>query len=128
MIYNCDKPEEICTNINMPYSKNDAIWDKPSEVKYLIKRNYIDVVFTQLPTGIWKDTLLTMLETKTIKELRAAQKLVLSDEVLMTLAGLKILEVYFGGDRKSWKLVASKAKNALKSMLGFTADIDQALT
>ena len=71
---------------------------------------------------------MTMLETKTIKELRAAQTLVLSDEVLMTLAGLKILEVYFGGDRKSWKLVASKARNALKSMLGFTADIDQALT
>ena len=128
MIYNCDKPKEIYTNINKPYSENDAIQDKPSEVKYFIKRNYRDVVFTQLPTGIWKDTLLSMLETKTFKELRTAQTLVLSDQVLLTLAGLKILTDYFGDDRKSWKRVASKARNALKNMLGFTADIDQAVT
>ena len=85
-------------------------------------------MFTQLPTGIWKDTLLSMLETKTFKELRTAQTLVLSDQVLLTLAGLKILTDYFGDDRKSWKRVASKARNALKNMLGFTADIDQAVT
>jgi len=65
-----------------------------------------------------------MLETKTIQELRAAQKLVLKDEVLATLVGLKILAEDFGDDRKSWKLVASKARNGLKKMLGFTADID----
>ncbi len=84
-------------------------------------------MFTQLPTGIWKDTLLKMLETKTIKELKAKQTLVLSNEVLLTLVGLKILADHFGDDRKSWKLVAGKARNALKSMLGFKGDIDQAL-
>ncbi len=99
----------------------------PSEVKYFVKRTYRDVVFSQHPTGIWSKTLLTMLETKTIQELSAAQKLVLKDEVLVTLVGLKILAEHFGDDRKSWKLVASKARNALKKMLGFTADIDQAL-
>jgi hypothetical protein len=51
-----------------------------------------------------------------------------SDEVLMTLAGLKILADYFGDDRKSWKLVAGKARNALKNMLGFTTDIEKAIT
>jgi hypothetical protein len=69
-----------------------------------------------------------MLETKTIKDLKAKQTSALSDEVLLTLAGLKILADHFGDDRKSWKLVAGKARNALKNMLGFTADIDQTLT
>ena len=70
-----------------------------------------------------------MLVTKSFAELRAAQTLgkLFSDEVLMTLAGLKILANYFSEDRKSWKLVASKAINALKNMLSFTSDVDLAI-
>jgi hypothetical protein len=67
-----------------------------------------------------------MLLTKSFAELRAKQTSgeLFSDEVLMTLAGLKILTDHFFDDRKSWKLVASKARNALKNMLSFSSDID----
>ncbi len=40
---------------------------------------------------------------------------------------MKILTVHFAEDRKSWKLVASKARCALKSMLDFSSDIEKAL-
>ena len=71
-----------------------------------------------------------MLLTKSIAEFRAAQKQgpLISDKVLLTLAGLKILNDHCAEDRKCWKLVAIKARNALKNMLGFTSNIDQALT
>ena len=128
MIMDCDKPGETYMNTAVPYLKKGDLSKSPSEVNYYIKRNYKDVVFTQLSTGIWKETLLVMLQTKTIEELRAAQKIAVSDELLLTLAGLKILAEHFSDDRKSWKLVASKARNALKNILGFTADIDQAMS
>ncbi len=72
-IYNPNTLEETYTNTNLPYLKKGELAKSPSEVKYFIKRNYKNVVFTQLPTGIWKDTLLAMLQTKTIQELRAVQ-------------------------------------------------------
>jgi hypothetical protein len=43
--------------------------------------------------------------------------------VLLTLAGLKILIEQFANDKKTWKLVANKARNALKT-LGLKEDID----
>jgi hypothetical protein len=45
-----------------------------------------------------------------------------------TLIGLKLLSQYFEDSRKMWKLVAKKARKALKELIGFTGDIDEALS
>ncbi len=45
-----------------------------------------------------------------------------------TLVGLKLLETYFAESKATWKLVAGKARKALKTSIGFKGEVDQALT
>jgi len=48
--------------------------------------------------------------------------------VWYTLVGLKLLQQNFEANKATWKLVANKARNALKDKLGFSGDIDEALS
>ena len=76
------------------------------------------------------DTLLAMLLVESVDEIRAAQDanhiiLVgaggrqLSQEVVLTMVGIKILREFFAADQKLWNLVEKKAlKFATKSAPG----------
>ena len=51
-----------------------------------------------------------------------------ASQIWHTLVGIKLLTEFFQSERKMWKLVAMKARKALKERLGFPGDIDEVLS
>jgi hypothetical protein len=45
-----------------------------------------------------------------------------------TLVGLKLLGQHFDKDKLVWKLIANKARQALRESLGFSGDLETALS
>ena len=92
-------------------------------VRYL-PYSYQQVVFTQLASGAWADIVIKfsrLFETVALfvseQGLDAILK-TLPTEVLLTLAGLKILKERFGANRMEWNLVAGKAVGYIRHRLG----------
>ena len=85
-------------------------------------------------SGEMADTLLAMLTVGSVEEIRAAQDAnhiiragaggqQLSQEVVLTMVGIKILREFFAADQKLWNLVEKKAlKFAVKSAPGIDRD------
>ena len=85
-------------------------------------------------SGAMTDTLLAMLTVESVEEIRAAQDAnhiiragaggqQLSQEVVLTMVGIKILREFFAEDQKLWNLVEKKAlKFAVKSAPGIDRD------
>ena len=81
-------------------------------------------MFTQLASGAWADIVIKfsrLFETVALfvseQGLDAILK-TLPTEVLLTLAGLKILKERFGANRMEWNLVAGKAVGYIRHRLG----------
>ena len=96
-------------------------------------------MFSQLVTGLWAADVLYFFRDKKLEMLinqnsdlqKLIQTMCLTEQNLeriwYTLAGLKMLEANFALQKDTWKLVANKARKAIKSICGFKGDIDQAL-
>ena len=77
-----------------------------------------------------------MLEVDTVDEIKAAQsgdsilkRADLSDEIVLTLCAIKILDTYFKPDEKVWNLVVKKARKFItKASILTKDDIDAALS
>jgi len=110
--------------------------DNHEKIEFKVKLAYKDIVFCQHATGVWNESLLAKLQTKTTEELITANEQ-LKDQIVkacsnadhlnavwLTLGGLAILHGEFKDKRKLWKLVADKARKALRDRLTFTGDVD----
>lgn len=77
-----------------------------------------------------KETLMNFLNVQTLNELREKQpnkhafkaEGQVSDDVALTIAGIKILNQYFEKNRKLWNLVEKKARKYVLGQTGMTKD------
>ena len=87
--------------------------------------------FTCQANGLWKTDLLNLCgpSCKTVADLRKLQPTASphSDSVLLTLAGIHILQKFFAAKKDCWTLVVSKAFNAvIKEAAGTGSSLNRA--
>ena len=85
--------------------------------------NYKQVVFCQSADGSWNETILKFMiyaksyaQFMTMQEDRDIKRL--SQEVILTLVGIKLLNDKFPANQIEWNLVAGKAVSFLKKSFG----------
>ena len=81
--------------------------------------NYKSIAFNQKASGNWNEKILLLTATKTINDLKSENKNIkslqnLSDDSLITLVALKLLNNFFSENRVEWKFVFQKGKKWLK--------------
>jgi len=131
----CKKERVVITQIHgndvkPDYDRNDSIFDHikeyPSAVKisFTLGLDFSEIVTCFNSTGIMTDSLFKRLISKEIAELREKQSnekvKEASDEVLLTLIGLKILNTFYKDSKKLWNLVEKKSRKAVLAKLSVT--------
>ena len=117
-------------NISL-YSKYPEAYNKCSTMGY-IDVTYRSVVFCQEASGLWTDGLLNLLKgLMSVKDLVDKQTdeeiKKIKPEIVLTLAGMKMLKTSFKENMKEWRFVYAKAAQQVKAVLGSGASIDALL-
>ena len=105
--------------IKMPQNFNMFLYPDEKTFYYTKLTDYKDISFACSPNGLWKIDLLKLCHPSCQKldELRKQQTIdnvaKLGDNVILTLAGLFILQKFFALKKNCWALIESKAMNAL---------------
>ncbi len=123
-----DKP------INEP-DENVSLIAKYPEATYscntlsFISVDYKSVVFSQQASGLWSDGLLKLLKgyatPKDLADKQTDDQLKqLGPEIILTLAGIKLLKGHFKDNIKEWRFVVGKAIQQVKAKCGAGVSID----
>jgi hypothetical protein len=113
------KPGKKTALIKMQQNSNPFFYPDEKTFYYSKLTDYKDVSFTCSPNGFWKIDLLKLCHPlcQKLDELRKRQTIAnadqLGDNVILTLAGLFILQKFFALKKNCWALIESKAMNAL---------------
>lgn len=103
----------------MPKNSNTIFYPDEKTFYYTKLTDYKDISFACSPNGFWKIDLLKLCHPSCQKlgELRKRQTIPnvakLGDNVILTLAGIFILQKFFALKKNCWALIESKAMNAL---------------
>ena len=116
------KPLKTTTLVRMENKQSPFLYPDNKTFYYSKLTDYKEVSFACAPNGFWKLDLLKLCHPacQTVAELRKQQTggiEKLSDNALLTLAGLKILQVNFAAKKNCWALIEAKAFNALAKEL-----------
>jgi len=95
------------------------------KITYGINPDFKEIVKCFQANGIMSEKLLKYLSVESVSELRAQQATKtmkdVSDEVLLTLVAIKILNYHYEDYKKLWTLVEKKARKALIPKLNVDA-------
>lgn len=104
-----------------------------ARITYGIKHSFKDIVKLFSTSGAMTPALMNLLSVDSVSQLKLDQASdhmlrQASDEAVLTIVGIKILNQFFASDRKLWALVERKARKYIMSasMLD-KADLDAAL-
>ena len=113
--------------INEFMSDSTSLYEATVIYAYLLEFKAVVHLFSA--NGAMKDSLLGLLKVNSVQSLRDSQEpghavhsLQLSDEALLTLTAIKILNQNFGKDKKLWNLVERKARKFLLANASMTKE------
>ena len=115
--------------------ENVSLHSKYPEATYNCKTltflsvDYKSVVFSQQASGLWSEELLKLLKgyatTKDLMDKQTDEEIKkMKPEVVLTLAGIKMLKGQFKQNVKEWRFVVAKAIQQVKSQCGQGISID----
>lgn len=113
VVYYVDKVRTKLANTSVTIQ-----FPKDVEFFYCPLTDYKEISFACLPSGLWTAKLLqfcspTCSTVEALRKLQAPITTGTKDEVLLTLAGIKILQAHYADKKNCWALIVSKAVNAI---------------
>ena len=134
-VLKCKSDRIILTELNgkaieKDYDENDSLFDfvkdYPSyvNISFMLSLDFREIVTAFNSTGIMSEKLIKFLSVQSVDELREKQTddkvKAVSDEVLITLIAIKILNDHYKPSKKLWNLVEKKSRKAAIAKLSIT--------